>query len=95
MSDAASHDLLRFRTGAVLEVEQAVVRGGLREASLVASEAVTDSPRHPQHVVTRVAEGYLVVAGVSNRPAVRLITLTVALVVLGAVARRFSRRGRT
>ena len=91
----AAHDLLRFRTGAILEIEQAAVRGGLRKAERIASEAVIDSPRHPQHMVARIAEGYLVVAGVSSRSVVRVGTVAVALVVLAAIARRFSRRGRT
>ena len=78
----AAHDLLRFRAKAVLEVEQAVVGRGLREASLVASEAVTDSPRHPQHVVARVAGGYLAFVKATMNPAVRWGAVGLALVIL-------------
>ena len=87
----AAHDLLRFRTGAVLEVEQAAVRGGLSEAERIAADAVIDSPRHPQHVVARVAEGYLALMGVGRRPVVRRTAAVLVLVVLAAFVWRLSR----
>lgn len=80
-SDAA-HDLLRFRTKAVLEVERAAVRGGLREATRVAPKAVVDSPWHPQHVIARVAEDYLALAEAGTRPVTRRGVAALALVAL-------------
>ena len=91
----AAHDLLRFRTGAVLEIERAAVRGGLPEAARVATEAVADSPLHPQHMVACVATGYLrlvrAAGGLASRrgtaafaPAALIIAATAGLVVLAA-----------
>jgi proline iminopeptidase len=88
----AAHDLLRFRTKAVLEIERAAVRGGLREAARVAAEAVADTPWHPQHVVARVAEGYLALVAAGMRPATRRGTVALALVALAALTWRASRR---
>ncbi len=87
----AAHDLLRFRTGAVLEVEQAAVRGGLDEAERVAVEAVTDSRWHPQHLVARAAEGYLAAVGGSTRPVARWVAAALALAALAAIFWRLSR----
>ena len=87
----AAHNLLRLRTKAVLRIERAAVRGGFGEAASVAREAVVDSPRHPQHVVARVAEGYLALAEAAKRPATRRGAAALALVALIALARRASR----
>ena len=87
----AAHDLLRFRAKAVLEVEQAAVRGGLDEAERVASEAVVDSSLHPQHTISRVMEGYLALMGVGRRPVVRRTAAVLVLVVLAAFVWRLSR----
>lgn len=78
----AAHDLLRFRAKAVLKIEQATVSGGLHEAARVSPEAVTDSPWHPQHVVSRIAEGYLAFVKATMNPAVRWGAAALALVVL-------------
>jgi len=86
----AAHDLLRFRTKAVLEIEKATVRGGLSEAASVATEAATDSPWHLQHVISRLAEVYLMTVKYStSRYAVRvaLLLVTIALVILLWLAR--------
>lgn len=77
----ASHDLLRFRTKAVLQIEKAAVREGLGEAGRVAQEAIADSPWHPQPVVARVVEGYLALAS------------TFASATTGAGTRIKTRRG--
>ncbi len=41
----AAHDLLRFRTRAVLEIERAAVRGGLQEAEQVSAAVATPDQR--------------------------------------------------
>lgn len=84
----AAHDLLRFRTKRVLEIEQAATRGGLSEAASVATRAVTDSPLHPQHVVSRIAEIYLTMVKYgTRRPVIRGAKL-LALITLAALAWR-------
>ena len=67
----AAHDLLRFRTGSVLKIEQAAVRKGLSEADSVAAKVVVDSPWHPQHMIARILESYLWIAAATLRPANR------------------------
>lgn len=93
----AAHDLLRFRTKAVLEIEQAAVHNGLREASRVARKVITDSPRHPQHMVARLAEAYLVFVETSMRPIVRRGVAVLVLVVFVVLLRdgRFRSKSRT
>lgn len=91
----AAHDLLRFRTGAVLKIEQAAVRGGLREAERIAADTVIDSPRHPQHLVSRVVEGYLALMGVGRRPVVRRTAAVLVLALLAAFVWWFSRSRET
>ena len=88
----AAHDLLRFRTGAVLEIEQAAVWRSLREAARVVPEAVADSPWHPQHTVARVAERYLALAEISTRSAVRRGAAVLVLVFLTVLLWQVSRR---
>lgn len=88
----AAHDLLRFRTKAVLEIERAAVREGLRESARVATEAVADSSWHPQHGVARAAEGYLALAGVGTRLATRRGAAALALASLAVLVWRTSRR---
>ena len=88
----AAHDLLRFRTKAMLAVEAAAVDAGLEEAARVAAEATADSPWHPQHVVARVAEGYLALVEAGTRPATRRLAAAFVLAALAAFARRASRR---
>ena len=88
----AAHDLLRFRTKAVLEIERAAVREGLREAARVATEVVADSLWHPQHMVARAAEGYLALAKTGTRPATRRGAASLAVIALAALVWRASRR---
>jgi proline iminopeptidase len=88
----AAHDLLRFRTKAVLAVEAAAVAGGLEEARRVASRVVADSSWHPQHVAARAAEGYLALVEASTHPATRRGTAVLTLVALAAFVWRASRR---
>ena len=78
----AAHDLLRFRTKAVLEIEQAALHKGLDEASRVAPEAVADSRWHPQHVVAHLAEGYLAFAQAWMHPMMRRGVVVLILAVL-------------
>lgn len=78
----APHDLLRFRTKAVLKIEQAAVRGGLCEAARAAPEATTDSLWHPQHVISRLAEGYLALAEASTRATTRRVAVVLILAIL-------------
>lgn len=88
----AAHDLLRFRMKAVLEVEQAVVRGGLREAASVVPEAVSDSPWHPQHLIARSVEHYLALVEASTHPATRRGAVALAVAALAALLWRARRR---
>lgn len=89
----AAHDLLRFRTKAVLEIEQAAVHKGLDEASRVALETVADSPWHPQHVIARIAEGYLALAKASTRTAIRRgATLFILVILIVLIWRTGGRR---
>ncbi|WP_166397075.1 alpha/beta fold hydrolase [Rubrobacter marinus] len=92
----AAHDLLRFRTGAVLDVEAAAVRAGLEEAGRVAASRVTDGPWHPQALLARALEGYFVLARLADRPAVRRGAVALAggltAVFLGRVLARRARK---
>ena len=67
----AAHDLLRFRTGGVLDVEAAAARTGLQEAERLAASRITSGPLHPQNVFARAFEGYLVLVRAADRPVVR------------------------
>ena len=88
----AAHDLLRFRTGAVLEIERAAVRGGLREAARVATEAVADSPWHPQHLVARAVGVYLALVRAGGPPETRRVAALALLAGLAVLLRRAMRR---
>lgn len=88
----AAHDLLRFRTKAVLEVEAATVKAGLTEAGRVASRIVADSPWHPQPLISRSGSGYLALARAGTRPVMRRAAGVLALLVLAAWLLRKSHR---
>jgi pimeloyl-ACP methyl ester carboxylesterase len=88
----AAHDLLRFRTKAVLAVEAAAVGEGPEEAGRVASRVVADSPWHPQALISRAAEGYLALARAVTRPAMRRGAVALALAVVVASIRLASGR---
>lgn len=88
----AAHDLLRFRTKAVLAVEVAAVRAGLEEAKRVAARVVVDRPWHPQTLVSRAAEGYLLLVRAGGRLASRREAAMLALVALAVLLWRASRR---
>lgn len=85
----AAHDLLRFRTKAVLAVEAAAVRSGLEEAGRVAARVVADSPWHPQILVSHAVKGYLslirAVRMLASRRGTALLAL-IALTTAGLVA---------
>jgi pimeloyl-ACP methyl ester carboxylesterase len=88
----AAHDLLRFRTKAVLAVEAAAVRGGLEEAGRVASRVVVDGPWHPQAVISHGVSGYLALVEAGTRPATRRSAAALAVAVLAALVWRARRR---
>lgn len=81
----AAHDLLRFRTKAVLEIETAAAGEGLKAAEQVASRVTADSPWHPQHLVSRAVTGYLKLAGISERPAARRGGVVLALLAFVSI----------
>ena len=84
-----AHDLLRFRTKAVLAIEAATVRSGLEEAGQVTARVIADRPWHPQILVSRAAEGYLrlvrAAGGLASRRGVAMFA-SAALVTAGLVA---------
>ena len=84
----AAHDLLRFRTGAVLDVEAAAVRAGLEEAGRVAASRAADGPLHPQNLFARALECYLVLVRAADRPAVRRGLAAFAGVLAAVLLRR-------
>lgn len=88
----AGHDLLRFRTKAVLAVEAAAARGGLEEAGWVAPRVVADGPWHPQAVISHGASGYLAVVEAGTRPATRRSAAVLAVAVFAALVWRDRRR---
>lgn len=89
----AAHDLLRFRTKAVLEGETAAVASGLEEAEQAASRVILDSPWHPQRLVSRAAASYLKLVGTAAQPSVRRGAGVLALLaVLVWLRRRYARR---
>ena len=84
----AGHDLLRFRTGAVLDVEAAAVRAGLEEAGRVAASRVVDGSLHPQRLFARALEGYFVLVRGADRRAVRRGVAALAGVLAAVLLRR-------
>ena len=84
----AAHDLLRFRTGAVLDVETAAVRAGLEEAGRVAASRIVDRPLHPQNLFARALEGYLVLVRAADRRAVRRGVAVLAGALVAVLLRR-------
>lgn len=88
----AAHDLLRFRTKAVVAVEVAAVQKGLEEAGRVAAQVVTDSPWHPQQMVARAVAGYLALAKALTRKETRRGAAALAVVAFAAFLWRKSHR---
>ena len=67
----AAHDLLRFRTEAVLNVEAAAVRAGFEEAGRVAASNIAHGVPRPERLLARAQEAYLTLVRAADRPAVR------------------------
>lgn len=91
----AAHDLLRFRTGAVLDVEIAAVRAGLGEAGRVAASRVTDGRLHPQRLFAHALEGYLTIARAADHPAARWGASALGVLLAAILLRRALRGARS
>ncbi|MBA3472182.1 MAG: alpha/beta fold hydrolase [Rubrobacter sp.] len=92
-----AHDTLRFRTGAVLAIEAACARGGIREAEGVAATVVADGKRHPQTMVSGLLEAYLAAANrlereLSDHRIPRLVAVAMLSFVFILYVRRWLRR---
>lgn len=81
------HDLLRFRTEAVLSIEKAAVREGVEGAARTAERTVCDGGSHPLTLIGRAFGGYLEAREYLARPKTKLALAAGAALALYAAAR--------